>query len=182
MMLEDNVRPLQRAVFVVQALRWKMLGLRFDMRARWPTIYRRVRIRGPRKVTLGLRSAVLPYAFLKSAGGTITVGDNSSIGEFAYVNAAGEVVIGSGVLIAPSVHITDANHRTSRDRPIRQQSRNVEPVIIEDDVWIGAGAKILSGAKIGRGAVIAAGAVVTKEVPPYAIYGGVPARQIGQRA
>jgi acetyltransferase-like isoleucine patch superfamily enzyme len=56
-----------------------------------------------------------------------------------------------------------------------------QPVIIEEDVWVGAGAYILNGVKVGRGSIIAAGAVVTKDIPPYAIVGGVPAKLIRYR-
>ncbi len=56
-----------------------------------------------------------------------------------------------------------------------------EPVIIEDDVWVGTGAIILKGVRVGTGAIIAAGAVVTKDVPPYTIVGGVPAKVIKHR-
>lgn len=103
------------------------------------------------------------------------------LGEFTYVNAARSVVIGRGVMLGPSCHVTDANHRIGRDRPIKGQGRVSMEVVIEDDVWVGAGAKILMGVTVGQGAVIGAGAVVTADIPPYAVAAGVPARVIGHR-
>jgi acetyltransferase-like isoleucine patch superfamily enzyme len=58
---------------------------------------------------------------------------------------------------------------------------NLKPTAIEDDAWIGCGAILMSGVRVGRGAIVAAGAVVTRDIPPYEIHGGVPARKIGER-
>ena len=65
-----------------------------------------------------------------------------------------------------------------RERPFTEQGITAEGIIIEDDVWLGAGAVITDGVRVGRGAVIAAGAVVTKDVPPHTVVGGIPAREI----
>lgn len=89
--------------------------------------------------------------------------------------------IGRNCMIGPYCYLTDGSHGIVVDREIKAQPIKAEPVIIEDDVWLGAGAIILSGIRVGRGAVIAAGAVVTKDVPSHAIVAGVPARSIGER-
>jgi maltose O-acetyltransferase len=81
------------------------------------------------------------------------------------------------VSISPEVTILTAFHRID-DPKFRVESR---PVVIEDFVWIGSRATILSGVKLGRGSVVAAGAVVTRDVEPLQIVGGVPARPIGTR-
>jgi acetyltransferase-like isoleucine patch superfamily enzyme len=180
-MIIDNSRWALRGYFVLATILWRSRGMDINLRRRWPAIHQRVRIRGPRRIILGSRVSILPYAYLKSAGGIISVGDNSSIGEYSYINAVERIAIGQNVLIAPSCHITDANHGMSLDRPILEQERTTSPVVVGSDVWIGAGAKILSGVQIGDGAVIAAGAVVTKDVPDRAIVGGVPAKVIRLR-
>ena len=79
------------------------------------------------------------------------------------------------------VQVIDHNHGMGRDKPVREQPAVTGEVLIEDDVWIGAGAKILMNVHIGVGAVIGSNAVVTRNVPPYAIVGGVPARVIKNR-
>lgn len=89
--------------------------------------------------------------------------------------------IGSNVLMGAYVQVIDHNHGIAKDLIIREQRALIEHVIIEDDVWIGAGVKILSGVTVGRGAVIGANAVVTSDVPPYAVVGGVPAKVIKYR-
>jgi len=86
-------------------------------------------------------------------------------------------------MMGPDVMIYTQNHRFDRiDIPmIEQGNTEPKPVVIEDDVWIAARSIILPGVTIGKGAVIAAGAVVTKDVPPYTVVGGVPARKIKLR-
>lgn len=115
------------------------------------------------------------------SGKEISLGDYSGIGLNARIQ--GPLTIGSYVMMGPDVLIYTKNHEFNRlDIPMMEQG-NTQPkeVIIEDDVWIGARAIILPGVTIGKGAIIAAGAVVTKDVEPYAIVGGNPAKQIKSR-
>jgi acetyltransferase-like isoleucine patch superfamily enzyme len=85
-------------------------------------------------------------------------------------------------MIGPHCYITDANHGRVHGINVKSQAMDAKPVIIEDDVWLGAGVIVLPGVSIGRSAVIGAGAVVTKDVPANAIYAGVPANNIGDRS
>jgi len=104
-------------------------------------------------------------------------GDRVDVGEFTHIRANGGVRIGSGVLIAANVTIA------SREHPIELPRWSVTrdaPIVIEDDVWIGAGAIVLPGVTVGRGSIVAAGAVVTADVPPFTLAGGVPAKTIKQ--
>ena len=114
----------------------------------------------------------------------ITLGNRSHINHFCYIMAGeAKVVIGDDGLMGPHVLIVAGSHGMKRGIPINQQPINYEnrDIIIGNDVWIGAHAVILGGVKIGDGAVIGAGAVVTKDVPPYTIVAGVPAKPIGER-
>lgn len=111
------------------------------------------------------------------------MGDNVFIGDFSSVNANdAEVIIGSNVAIGPMVLLQGANHRFDRlDVPITEQGHIPSFVRIADDVWIGARVTILPGVTVHTGAVIGAGAVVGKDVPPYAVVVGVPAKVIRYR-
>jgi acetyltransferase-like isoleucine patch superfamily enzyme len=115
---------------------------------------------------------------------TIEVGDDVFIGPGAVFTASRSAIrIGNKVMFGPSVAIIGGDHNTSvvgrfmhdvgEKRPDDDQA-----VVIEDDVWVGARSTILKGVRIGRGAIVAAGAVVTKDIPPYGVVAGVPARVI----
>ena len=111
----------------------------------------------------------------------VTLGDYSGIGINAKIY--GTCHIGRYVMMGTDVTIITRNHRFDRtDIPMMEQGFEEErPVYIGNDVWIGDRALILPGVHIGDGSIIAAGAVVTKDVPPYSIVAGVPARKIRDR-
>jgi len=115
------------------------------------------------------------------SGRLVEIGDNSGIGVDCHVPA--NIRIGNNVMMGPEVLIIGRNHRFNDvGIPMRLQGyEDALPVVIEDDVWLGARVIILSGIRIGGGAVIGAGAVVAKDVPPFAICVGNPARIIRLR-
>jgi acetyltransferase-like isoleucine patch superfamily enzyme len=85
-------------------------------------------------------------------------------------------------LLANDVQLVTGNHTFARrDLPIRAQPTEERPIVIEDDVWLGASAIVLGGVTIGQGSVVAAGSIVTRSLPPYSIARGVPARITGAR-
>jgi maltose O-acetyltransferase len=111
------------------------------------------------------------------SGRQIKIGDNSGIGVDCHVPS--DIRIGDDVMMGPDVLIIsqNQNHRFDRlDIPMRLQGHNEsQPVIIEDDVWLGARVIVLPGVRICHGAIVGAGAIVTKDIPPYAICVGNPA-------
>lgn len=111
----------------------------------------------------------------------LTIGDNSGVGVDCEVY--GPVTIGKNVLMGPEVVIFTSDHEFSKtDIPIIEQGNGpVEPVSIGNDCWIGMRVMIMPGVHIGDGCVIGAGAVVTKDIPPYSVAGGVPARVLKSR-
>jgi acetyltransferase-like isoleucine patch superfamily enzyme len=112
----------------------------------------------------------------------LTIGDDVSIGKSAMLLCIGGVTVGNQVMIAHGAQIISAGHRIPEGGgSMRFSGLDVAPIDIEDGAWIGGGAKVLQGVTVGSGAVVAAGAVVTKDVPPRAIVGGVPATVIGTR-
>lgn len=115
-------------------------------------------------------------------GGDISIGDNCSINPFSIVYGHGGVRIGNGVRIAAHTVVIPANHTPGSDeQPVHRAPVVSLGIIIGDQVWIGAGARILDGVHIGRNAVVGAGSVVTRPVPANATVAGVPARVIRQR-
>ena len=111
----------------------------------------------------------------------ISIG-SSSLNEDIYLNGIGGITIGEHVLIAHRCSFISDNHVFENpDEPIWFQGRNPAPIVVEDDVHFGCNVVVLAGVTIGKGAVIGAGSVVTKDVPPLAIVGGVPAHVIRYR-
>lgn len=113
-------------------------------------------------------------------GRYLTIGSASSIGSGSRVYGA---VIGQKVMVAPNVLFLKENHRYDNlDAPIGGQGiTELALPVIEDWAWIGERAIILPGRRVGRGAIVGAGSVVTRDVEPFSIVGGNPARPIGQR-
>lgn len=115
-------------------------------------------------------------------GDKISIGNFSGIGENSRLAQADEIIIGNDVLIGQELMIITQNHNFSdKNKLIRNQGGIVKPVIIGNNVWIGARVIILPGVTIGDGAIIAAGSVVVKNVSSNSIVGGVPAKIIKYR-
>jgi len=140
-------------------------------------------LRNPRNISLGKEVVVKSGAHLCPCNetATVSIGDRTTIGFHTFIYASSKINIGRDCMLAPFVYVVDSNHGLEKDRLINRQPNIVEPINIADDVWIGAQAIILSGVNIGQGAVIAAGSVVKNDVEPYAIVGGIPAKEIGRR-
>jgi len=151
--------------------------------------YAEVNCLAEKKMILGDRVTIGKYAIIRPSniyGGEIGVGlkigNNSNIGPYAYIGCSGSIEIGDNVMISPRVSIYAENHVFDRtDMLMKEQGVVRQFVKIEDDCWIAANSIILAGVTIGKGSVIAAGSVVTKDVPPYSIAAGVPAKVIGSR-
>jgi acetyltransferase-like isoleucine patch superfamily enzyme len=126
--------------------------------------------------SIGKNSTVLMHCSFDAAKG-FSIGSNSVINGKCRLDTRGHIFIGSNVSISEEVIILTADH----DMNTPDFAGRNDGVVIEDYVWVGTRATILPGISIGKGAVIAAGAVVTKDVAPYTIAGGVPAKTLGTR-
>lgn len=119
---------------------------------------------------------------LHEPGAGASIGDNTYIGPNVYLGAGGRVRIGKNVVMGAYIQILAENHEFDQPgKTISEQGVTRKGIVIEDDVWIGNLAVILDGVSVGRGSVIGAGSVVTKNVPPYSVAAGNPARVIRER-
>ena len=161
--------------------RWyiRLLAPLYQHRGRGSKIYGSVRMDTPpyRRFFLGDHSVIESYCCINNAVGDVVIGDYTRIG--IHNTIIGPVCIGNHVNLAQGITVTALNHNfEDKTKRIDEQGITTKPVIIGDDVWIGANAVILPGVTIGKHCVVAAGAVVTKDVPDNTIVGGVPAKEI----
>lgn len=166
-----------------------------------------ITFRHPRRIAIGLRVAIDDYVLLDASGtgkeeivikddvivsrncviqgktGSIIVGEKTDIGCNCIMSSVAGIFIGQSALIAGNCYIGGGRYISDRlDIPmVEQGGYSNGPVIIGDDVWLGAGAIVLDGVDIGKGCIVGAGAVITKDLPNYAIAVGVPARIQGFR-
>ena len=161
--------------------RWyiRLMAPLYQHRDRGSKIYHSVRMDTPpyRRFSLGRHSVVESFCCINNAVGDVVIGDHTRIG--IHNTVIGPVTIGSHVNLAQGITVTALNHNYKETgKRIDQQGVSTNPVVIGDDVWIGANAVILPGVTLGNHCVIAAGAVVTKDVPPHSLVAGVPAKII----
>lgn len=134
-----------------------------------------------RRLAVGARSVIATGVLLQ---GDIELGEDCSLQ--AYCNVVGypngPVRIGRGVRVAAFTMMVGFNHRfTDTERPIHGQGVDQSPITIGDDCWIGAHCVVVAGVTIGDGCIIGAGSIVTRDVPPFSIAVGAPARVVGRR-
>lgn len=136
--------------------------------------------------TVGKNSVIDDFVKIKHVGGegSIVIGDHVFLNSFTVIYSGNGVSIGNNTAIGPNCSIVPINHKfDEKDRLISEQrfAPSKGGIIIEEDVWIGAGVTILDGAHIRKGAVIGAGWLVNKEIEAYSINMGSPAKKVGER-
>ena len=133
-------------------------------------------------IVIGRECEIHPLSMILTYGGAVRVGDNCRLNPFSIIYGHGGVWIGNGVRIACHVVIIPANHTMVGDEmPLHRAPVTALGIRIEDNVWIGAGARILDGVHIGSNVIVGAGSVVTRSVPAGVTVAGVPARVIDRR-
>jgi acetyltransferase-like isoleucine patch superfamily enzyme len=134
------------------------------------------------KIIIGARSYIDHGVVLRALEGTIEIGEDCSVNAYSVLLGGGGLRVGNKTRIAPHCVIVPSNHIFSDpDIPIKDQGLEQLGITIEEDVWIGAGVRVLDGVVLGQGCVVGAGAVVTQSVPPSTVVVGVPARRIATR-
>ena len=161
--------------------RWyiRLMAPLYQHRGRGSKIYHSVRMDTPpyRQFALGRGSVVESYSCINNAVGDVIIGDHTRIG--LHNTIIGPVSIGNNVNLAQGITVTALNHNfDDATKRIDEQGVSTKPVVIGDDVWIGANVVVLPGVTIGSHCVVAAGAVVTKDVPDRTLVAGVPAKVI----
>jgi len=143
-----------------------------------------VTIFGFENITLGSNISFMKNSYIYAHDeGTLTIGDNFTMNSNSQLGASfGKIVIGNNCAIAPNCVLRASNHTFDNpDIPFIEQGHTYGEIILEDDVWISSNCVITANTTIGKSSVIGAGSVVTKDVEPYSIMGGVPAKLIQKR-
>jgi acetyltransferase-like isoleucine patch superfamily enzyme len=133
-------------------------------------------------IVLGDRILLGRHSILSCNEATISMGDLVSIGPFCFFASKSRISIGSGVSIGSGAHLLAGGH--ADDDPnvsVLLQARLSKGIVVENNVWIGTGSKILDGVSIGHDSIVGAGSVVTKDVPPWSLVLGNPARMVQKR-
>lgn len=137
------------------------------------------------RLMFGAKNILYPGCVIRMDEGQINTGDHVSFGPGCqiYEPRGGGLTIGNNCMIGGGTIISCVNHGYARcDIPMRNQPVSPLPIVIEDDVWIGMGVKLLPGIRIGTGSIIGAGSVVTTDIPPFSIAMGIPCKVTKQRA
>ncbi|MCA9034572.1 MAG: acyltransferase [Planctomycetaceae bacterium] len=127
---------------------------------------------------------VLAFGDDQNGYGKLNIANNTWLGQYNNIRmGGGDIAIGAGCLISQFCTLVASGHGTDRNLPIQNQAppQDRRGIRLGDDVWLGAGVTITPGVEIETGAIIGAGSVVTKNVPEYEIWGGVPAKKIADR-
>ncbi len=124
------------------------------------------------------------YCHKPEAGSRLVIGDRVALNDGVVINAdsGGQITLGNDVIIGPNSILRGANHVfEDTARPIREQNHAPGTITLEQDVWLGAGVIVLPNVTIGRGTVVGAGSVVTRDLPPFSVAVGIPARVTKER-
>lgn len=175
---------------IIRHIRYRIIVNKLGSCGRCISFSKSITLRNPHCLYFGNNIGIGKYTYFlpcteyagKKYYPKITIGDGTCIGIRNSFAAIHGITIGRNVLFAGYVHVTDHSHGYENvSKPISMQPLiSKGPVVIEDNCWLGFNSEILSGVHVGRNSVVAAHAVVTKDVPPYCIVAGNPARIVKQ--
>lgn len=146
-----------------------------------------INVTWPHQVQIGNNCNLEPKIFFKydgiwKKGASIVIHDNVFIGNNCEFNITDKITLRKDCLIASGCKFIDHNHSTSKALRGEREKDSKKEIILGEGVWLGVNSVILMGVEIGNNAIIAAGAVVNKSIPPNEIWGGIPAKKIGERS
>lgn len=178
--LRFRYRP--KLVSAVRKVWLKLLGMKVGSGTLLPKLH----VTWPHQVLIGANCLLEHEIYFKydgiwKNGPSIVLGDRVFIGAGCEFNINHGITIGNDGLIASGCRFVDHDHSFEIGEPMNRQQGKGKSIIIAEDVWIGCNVVVLKGVEIGKGAIVAAGAVVTKSILPGEIWGGVPAKKIGER-
>ena len=178
----STIRPYSESIEVHgRLLRFFLRFHHFDRFGTHCVLGRRVRFWGPVRLFIGSHCGFFDDVIVSGVG-EIHLGDRSTIGHNSVLVSRERIQIGDDCMLAAFCYVLDVDHEfADPKKTMREQGLRIEPVIIGNDVWVGAGSIILRGVTIGDGAVVAANSVVTKDVPPYAVVAGISAKVVKDR-
>jgi acetyltransferase-like isoleucine patch superfamily enzyme len=179
-----DIRILSTLAAIGNGIRTKLFHVRHKTFAKSAYVARSVMLWGNSDlITVKAFAQIKDYVIIQTFGSPVVIGKNTQINPFTVMYNRTGIYIGDNVMIAPHCMLASGNHNYKQlDKPmISAGAYSSGPIVIEDDVWIGANCTITDGVKIGKGAVVGANSVVTKDVRPYDIVAGVPARVINNR-
>jgi len=140
-------------------------------------------LRARRLIRISKRVEIQDYVIIKTFQNPVIIGEYTQINPFTVIYGGSGVIIGKNVMIAPHCMIASGNHNHKQLEKSMRHGGDFSngPIVIEDGVWIGANSTITDGVTIGHNAVVSANSVITKNVSPFDIVGGVPAKVISNR-
>jgi acetyltransferase-like isoleucine patch superfamily enzyme len=170
----------------IRKIQLRLLGMKIGKGAR---ISYKIDVQSPRQITIGSNCSICDGVKLRFLGKKeddicnypIRILDTVHVGYNCEFNILTGIEIGDNTMIASGCKFIDHNHGIAKGEVMWKQPAERGKIKIGSDVWLGCNVVVLKGVEIGDGVVVAAGAVVTKSIPPYEIWGGVPAKKIGER-
>jgi acetyltransferase-like isoleucine patch superfamily enzyme len=173
------LKALRQPIRAWPLLRAKWALRRCDQVGPWPRLFGRVLVRNHGRIIIGERlllfGTTVRAELVTAPGGVLEIGDRVFINYGVSISAHTHVKIGNRCQIGNYTLILDNDYHQTGDKTMPGQAR---PIILEDDVWLGARVIVLKGVTIGQGAVIGAGSVVTRDIPPRSVAVGQPARVV----
>ena len=175
-------RYIKKTINYFRTIRLKCVGMKIGKGTSLSSCY----LTWPHQVQIGTDCLIehgvyFHFDGIYSKGPSIIIGNNVFIGNNTEFNITDEITVGDNCLIASGCKFVDHSHGFKYGELINQQPSSEKAIRIDYDVWIGCNVTVLKGVTIGKGAVIGASSLVNKSIPPFEIWGGIPARKIGER-